>query len=121
MQMSAARIFVRDLAAARDFYTELGLALESQALSHGVCVFNAGSTRLIVETVAADAPESEQTLVGRFTGLSFHTDSIASKYEALVAAGVDFTGAPEQQYWGGWLATFMDPAENQLQLVQSDA
>jgi catechol 2,3-dioxygenase-like lactoylglutathione lyase family enzyme len=32
--------------------------------------------------------------------------------------GVAFTGLPEQQSWGGILATLRDPAGNELQLVQ---
>ena len=44
--------------------------------------------------------------VGRFTGLTFPVEDIQSKYRQLSAAGVEFTGDPERQYWGGWLATF---------------
>jgi uncharacterized glyoxalase superfamily protein PhnB len=36
----------------------------------------------------------------------------------LSALGVAFTGLPEQQDWGGILATLRDPAGNELQLVQ---
>jgi predicted enzyme related to lactoylglutathione lyase len=31
---------------------------------------------------------------------------------------VRFSSAPEEQFWGGWLATFADPAGNAFQLVQ---
>lgn len=37
----------------------------------GYCVFDAGNTQLVVESVPPDAPEEDQVLVGRFTGLSF--------------------------------------------------
>jgi len=118
MQLSAVRLFVRNIAQAKSFYTGLGLELESYDAAHGVCIFNTGGIKLIIESVASDAPDDEQILVGRFTGLSFHCDDIESKYHELKSAGVMFTGAPEKQFWGGWLATFVDPDGNEIQLVQ---
>ena len=59
--------------------------------------------------------------MGRFTGLSFPVEDIHAKYRQLSAAGVEFSGEPERQYWGGWLATFKDPSGNGLQLVQQPA
>jgi predicted enzyme related to lactoylglutathione lyase len=121
MNLSAVRIFVRDIAEARRFYQEkLGFNLEQDDIEHGVCVFSSGSTRIIVEAVADDAPDDEQILVGRFTGLSFAVDNIQVSYKQLLSIGVKFSGQPEQQYWGGWLATLKDPAGNELQLVQTD-
>ena len=32
--------------------------------------------------------------------------------------GVVFTRAPEQEHWGGWVATFHDPDGNTVQLLQ---
>ena len=32
--------------------------------------------------------------------------------------GVAFTREPEQEHWGGWVATFHDPDGNTLQLLQ---
>jgi uncharacterized glyoxalase superfamily protein PhnB len=40
------------------------------------------------------------------------------KYRELAAAGVEFSGEPEKQFWGGILATLRDPAGNELQIVQ---
>ena len=122
MNLSAARIFVRDIAEAKNFYAnDLGLVVETYDSVHGVCIFDTGSTKLIVESVAADAPEDEQILVGRFTGLSFPVEDIALKHRQLLAAGVKFTAVPERQFWGGWLATFEDPSSNEIQLVQHAA
>ena len=36
----------------------------------------------------------------------------------LVEAGVEFIRRPEQESWGGWVATFRDPDGNVLQLLQ---
>ena len=32
--------------------------------------------------------------------------------------GVVFTREPEQEHWGGWVATFHDPDGNTIQLLQ---
>lgn len=118
MRISAARIFVRDIQAAKNFYSQLGLNVGHYDADAGVCIFNTGETKLILEVVPETAPIDEQILVGRFTGLSFPTDDIQKAYKALQLKGIEFNGAPEQQVWGGWLATLVDPENNEIQLVQ---
>ena len=119
MNLSTARIFVRDIAEAERFYaSSLGLELKAGNTEHGYCVFKAGNVELVVERVATDAPQEDQVLVGRFTGLSFTVANIHDKHAELEAAGVEFTGKPEKQFWGGTLATLRDPAGNELQIVQ---
>lgn len=122
MNLNTARVFVSDIAQARDFYGQtIGLKLKAESLANGYCVFDAGNCELVVESVASDAPQHEQALVGRFTGLSFRVPSIHVAYQDLVAKGVVFTGAPERQPWGGTLATFRDPEGNEFQIVQRAA
>lgn len=119
MNLNTARIFVRNLAEAQGFYTlALGLPLLADGSEHGYCVFNAGAMTLVVEAVGAEAPEEEQVLVGRFTGLSFEVSNAVAMYEALSTRGVAFTGLPEKQFWGGTLATLRDPAGNEIQICQ---
>ncbi len=120
MELSAARVFVRDLAQAQHFYGSLlGLPLQAGGADFGFCVFAPGSTQLVVEPVGPEAPEEDQVLVGRFTGLSFSVSSIQNQYNELRARGVIFTSEPEVQPWGGVLATLRDPSGNELQLVQA--
>ena len=119
MKLAAVRVFVHELGPAQDFYQRtLGCTLKAGNAAAGYCVFDAGSADLVLEPVASDAQQDEQILVGRFTGLSFVVADILARHAELLAAGVTFSGAPEQQPWGGWLATLVDPAGNQLQLVQ---
>ncbi len=119
MNLNTARVFVRDLAQAEAFYARtLALPLRAGGASQGFCLFAPGNTQLIVEAVAADAPDDEQVLVGRFTGLSFAVPSVEVTYRDLLARGVRFTEAPELQPWGGVLATFQDPDGNVFQLAQ---
>ncbi len=122
MKLSAVRIFVRDVEEARRFYAEvLALPLKADGSAQGYCIFDTDGTQLIVEAVTPDDPADDQALVGRFTGLSFATPDIHLKHRELVARGVPFSGAPERQFWGGWLATLNDPAGNGIQLVQLSA
>ena len=46
-------------------------------------------------------------------------DNIHKAYDALRAKGVSFIRPPEQEHWGGWVATFSDPDGNTIQLLQS--
>lgn len=119
MRLGAARVFVRDIVEAKRFYGEkLGLSVEGYSSEAGYCAFDTGPTKLIVEQIASDAPADDQALVGRFTGLSFPVDDIKAAQERLASLGVEFSGSPEKQYWGGWLFTFKDADGNGLQLVQ---
>lgn len=119
MNLNAVRIFVRDIEAAKAFYAGLlELPMQHDGSALGYCVFQPGATTLIVEAVPDDAPEDEQVLVGRFTGLSFQVAEARQSFAQLSARGVVFTGAPELQAWGGILATLQDPAGNQVQICQ---
>ncbi len=119
MNLNTARVFVRDLPAARRFYADaLGLALRAQDMARGYCLFDAGNVELLVEAVPADAPPEEQARVGRFTGLSFRVPSVHVAHQDLSRRGVVFTTAPERQFWGGTLASFRDPEGNAFQIVE---
>jgi catechol 2,3-dioxygenase-like lactoylglutathione lyase family enzyme len=116
MRLTAFRVFVDDLAAARAFYQGvLGLrvAWESEDAAIG---FDAG-VDLIVESLGADADAADRALIGRFVGCSLAVDDIAATYAALTARGVTFIGPPERQPWGGVLAHFEDPSRNILTLL----
>ena len=45
-------------------------------------------------------------------------DDIHAEALRLAEAGVEFIRQPEQETWGGWVATFKDPDGNVLQLLQ---
>ncbi len=119
MKLAAARIFVHDLEQASEFYENLlGLRVGARSPEAGFVVFEAQTCDLVIERVPPDAPQDEQMLVGRFTGLSFDVRNIAIVYQDLVSKRVQFTGSPERQPWGGILATLRDPSGNELQLVE---
>ena len=49
---------------------------------------------------------------------NFGVDDINQECRRLRDEGVEFIRPPEQEHWGGWVATFKDPDGNILQLLQ---
>jgi len=45
-------------------------------------------------------------------------DDIHAEHRRLLTAGTEFVRPPEQEHWGGWVATFQDPDGNLLQMLQ---
>ncbi len=119
MKLNCVRVFVDDPEVARRFYRDvLGFTIKWDGGS--AMGFDVG-IELIIESVDADAPADDRALVGRFVGCSFDVDDIDASYESLSAKGVEFTGPPERQPWGGWLAHFEDGNGNILTLVGKEA
>lgn len=115
MKLNTARVFVRNIEEAKNFYSRvLGLPIKADGSGHGYCVFDAGAATLVVEF--ADGEDRE--LVGRFTGLSFDVPDAQASYEQLRAKGVTFKEAPERQPWGGVIASLVDPSGNVLQICE---
>jgi predicted enzyme related to lactoylglutathione lyase len=113
------RIFVRELAPAKDFYSDvLNLRLAGGGDDQGYWAFTSNGVSIILEKVSPGSDPEDEALVGRMTGLSFNVSDIDAECKRMAGQGVTFFGAPEKQFWGGWLATFADPSGNRLQLVQ---
>ena len=110
--LSAVRLFVHDLDAARAFYEGLGLPLEDVG---GALVGRSGTVDVVIES---DDGEHDG-LSGRFAGLSFAVEDAARVHADLMAQGVDLLGPPERQPWGAVLLHLRDPSGNVLTLVQA--
>ncbi len=50
--------------------------------------------------------------------ITFDVVDIHQAASELAERGVVFTRPPELEWWGGWIATFLDPDGNYLQLLQ---
>ena len=48
----------------------------------------------------------------------FGVQDIHAEYQRLREAGVEFIRPPEQEHWGGWIATCKDPDGNILQMLE---
>ena len=82
----------------------------------GWAEFDLGSAGLAIERINPEDAEAE-SLVGRFVGISIQVDDLETVYQTLCERGVQFTGPPEKQPWGGVLAHFTDPDNNTLTLL----
>jgi uncharacterized glyoxalase superfamily protein PhnB len=60
-------------------------------------------------------------MVGRFVGVTLMVDNIEEQYNRLAGKGVEFTGPPEKQSWGGTLAHLKHLDGNVLTLMQEAA
>jgi catechol 2,3-dioxygenase-like lactoylglutathione lyase family enzyme len=119
MKIGFVRVFVSDFDKSLDFYTRtLGMELDYTDKA-GWAQFNSGeNVSLAIEQCAPDHVEQGSRLVGRFVGVTLMVEDIADQYHRLMAKGVEFTGAPEKQPWGGTLAHLKDLDGNVLTLMQ---
>jgi len=64
-----------------------------------------------------DGPAPPKTNGVTATGIVFDTDDMQKLAARLRKAGVTFTHEPVKQPWGGWVADFLDPDGNELEVV----
>ncbi len=98
------------------FYRDtLRLPLHSFHADEGFAAFALGDIRFNVGRHGAISGISKDPLrVMPHLGVS----DIHATHARLAAEGVEFIRQPEQEHWGGWVATLKDPDGNTLQLLQ---
>lgn len=112
----AQRVFVTGFTEAVEFYSKVfSREPEFSDQSLGWAEFNLGGAKLALERLDANSDEVKE-LVGRFVGISLQVEDVSQSYRELVEQGVQFTGEPEKQVWGGTLAHFSDPEGNVISL-----
>ncbi len=108
-------IRVSDIDRALQFYNEilgLPIALDARAFSHA----EVGPDEPLAKVgMYISGQKSEEV---RKTGIVFDTDDIYALYERLKKLGVKFTVKPTKMPWGGIQADFLDPDNNELEVVQ---
>jgi lactoylglutathione lyase len=111
MRLHSAAIFVSDMDRALVFYRDhLGLPLEK--LGSFGAEFLDGETRLGVHpAVHPDA----KAMVGRHTGLTFHTEDLVAVCESLRARGTTVVAEPSRTAFG-IMALVADPDGNVIAL-----
>jgi predicted enzyme related to lactoylglutathione lyase len=113
------RVFVADFAKSLDFYTQtLGMEIDYTDKESWAQFKSGEDVSLAIEKCDPDHVEEGSRLVGRFVGVTLMVDDIEEQYKRLVAKGVEFTGRPEKQGWGGTLAHLKDLDGNVLTLMQ---
>ena len=107
-------IWTGDLERLRRFYRDtMRLPLHSDhgdfvAFRWGDMRFNLGSH----DDVQGQSREPYRVMI------NLGVDDIKDECRRLAAEGVEFIRTPEQESWGGWVATFKDPDGNVLQLLE---
>ncbi len=107
-------LWTSNIVAMRTFYRDtLRLPLHSDQ-GHFVA-FRFGDMRLNIGLHAAvegAAKDPYRIMV------NLGVDDIQNEHRRLSEEGVEFVRKPEQESWGGWVATFKDPDGNLVQLLQ---
>jgi len=101
--------------AMRSFYVD-ALGLSPRSDRERFVNFDWGAQRLTVsvhEGVSGSARDPLRLMI------NLDVDDIQAVAARLSANGIEFTRPPEQEPWGGWVATFADPDGNTLQLLQT--
>lgn len=108
-------IEVSNLDKAVDFYHDilsLPIALDARAFNHVEVGPDEPLAKIGLH--ANDERDNEK----RRTGVVFDTDDIFQLCERLKQFGVVFTQEPTKMPWGSISATFIDPDNNELEVVQ---
>ncbi len=107
-------IWTEDLERLLGFYRDT-LGLLPHSTRPGFVAFRWGDMRLSIGThsqVKGRSTEPDRVMV------NLGVVDIHAVYQELEAKGVHFSRPPEQEHWGGWVATLSDPDGNTLQLMQ---
>jgi catechol 2,3-dioxygenase-like lactoylglutathione lyase family enzyme len=120
-------LFVGDQDEALAFYTEkLGLEKRFDVPFGNMRWLTVGSPDqpdlelvLIDADVRPDIADDVRNLMARggMNGVIWHSDDCRADYERLSALGVEFTGEPEEQFYGTDVG-FRDPFGNMFRLTQ---
>lgn len=115
MHLAGVIVWTNNLAAMTAFYRD-ALALPVHSVRpHFVAFDLPGGTRLSVGLHSqVHGPAKEPVRVTVNLGV----EDIHATAAALAARGVTFVRPPEQEHWGGWVASFRDPDGNLLQLLE---
>jgi predicted enzyme related to lactoylglutathione lyase len=110
LQLSSVIIATHDKARLKTFYHEvLGIPYNAQGKLESVGIIIHPALHSEVH-----GPPAEPHRVM----LTFEVADIHAAASELQARGATFVRPPEREHWGGWLATFLDPDDNYLQLIQ---
>jgi predicted enzyme related to lactoylglutathione lyase len=103
-----------NLEAMAAFYRDV-LRLPVHSVRPHFVAFQLGAARLSVGLHSqVHGPAKEPVRVA----VNLNVPDIHTTHRDLTARGITFLRPPEQEHWGGWVASFRDPDGNLLQLLQ---
>ena len=114
MRLGMMRIPCVNLQKAEQFYTDkLGFKKTFGSLAEGYIGYSLENIDMMIELEEKGEFES-----GRFLGFSLLVKDIYSAYNTFLEKGIEFTGPPEKQPWGGVMTHIIDDSGNSFSLVQ---
>lgn len=112
--MNGVIIWTDDLPRLRSFYCD-GLGLKPHSDRPYFVSFKWGGLRFSIgshDQVSGQARDPYRVMV------NFDVAGIHKVHRRLAAKGVEFIREPEQEHWGGWVASLKDPDGNIIQLLE---
>jgi len=110
-----AMIPVSNIERALEFYNEvlgLPIALDARTFNHAEVGPEEPLAKIGLHATGKESSER------RRSGVVFDTDDIYALHQRLREQGVVFTLEPTKAPWGGIVADFLDPDNNELEVVQ---
>ena len=107
-------VWTDDLERLLTFYRDV-LGLTPHSVRPDFVSFKWGNVRL---GLGAHSHVAGRTAEPHRIMINLGVDDIHSECDRLKERGVVLVREPEQEHWGGWVATFADPDGNILQLLQ---
>jgi len=115
MKLCVVRIPCRELEKSLDYYShKLGLEVVFGSVSDSYIGLAIENAQIILEPEEAGEFES-----GRYLGFSVSVPDLDAQYNEMSARGVQFTGPPERQSWGGSMTHIIDPNGNSFSVIQA--
>ena len=120
--LAAVSVVTRDMGAAIDFYTRLGLSLTSGGADDDHCEFGGDGVRLMLDDeqlISKLDPTWQRATGGHAMALAFQCSSpgaVDTLVEALAAGGTTVRTQPWDAFWGQRYASVLDPDGNQVDL-----
>ncbi|MDB5447230.1 MAG: glyoxalase-like protein [Phenylobacterium sp.] len=114
-------IYGTDLRRAVAFYRDVvGWPLVTTDEAFGYARMDAGAVSVGLGAVDAGS-ELAKALVGRHTGIGLEVADVDAAYAAMREKGAVFSMPPTRQPWGGYMAMFLDPDGNEIELQPDGA
>lgn len=114
MKISVIRIPCKELSESSAFYEKLvGLEWAFGSADDGYIGFHLENAQLLLEL-----QEIGEFECGRYLGFSVAVGDIVAFHQECSSRGIEFTGPPEQQAWGGIMTHIRDCNGNTFSVVQ---
>ena len=113
-ELAGVIIWTDNVTRLKDFYENI-LGLQPNSIKSNFVSYKWGEVKFGIGKHASVIGESSDQY--RIM-INFNVDNIQNTTRRLKQSGVTFIREPEYEHWGGQIATFRDPDQNIIQLLQ---